>query len=172
MRAIAVLLVSGLLLSANRADAQTLTTGKAGGLPKAIRKITEAIDKHLAADWAERNITPAAVTDDAEFCRRVFLDILGRIPKPMEVRDFEDDKAADKLKAFAEKEKLKNVILSVDNPSGPNKYNVSKEADLTIVLYTERTAKANMAFEKGKITDKDITAVEEGISKLEGKTKK
>jgi hypothetical protein len=84
----------------------------------------------------------------------------------------DDDKAADKLKAFAEKEKLKNVILSVDNPSGPNKYNVSKEADLTIVLYTERTAKANMAFEKGKITDKDITAVEEGISKLEGKSKK
>ena len=103
MRAIAVLLVSGLLLSANRADAQTLTTGKAGGLPKAIRKITEAIDKHLAADWAERNITPAAVTDDAEFCRRVFLDILGRIPKPMEVRDFEDDKAADKRMKLVDK---------------------------------------------------------------------
>jgi len=78
----------------------------------------------------------------------------------------DDDKVADKLKAFAEKENLKNVILAVDNPSGPNKYNVSKEADLTVVLYTERTTKANMAFEKGKITDKDITAVEEGISKL------
>jgi hypothetical protein len=78
----------------------------------------------------------------------------------------DDDKAADKLKAFADKAKLKNVILAVDNPSGPNKYNVSKDADLTVVLYSERTAKANMAFEKGKLTDKDIEAVNAGISKI------
>jgi hypothetical protein len=78
----------------------------------------------------------------------------------------DDDKAADKLKAFAEKAKLKNVILAVDNASGPNKYNVSKEADLTVVLYTERVAKTNMAFEKGKITDKDIEAVNAGITKM------
>ena len=84
----------------------------------------------------------------------------------------DDDKAADKLKAFAEKENLKNVILAVDNPSGPNKYNVSKDADLTVVLYSERTAKANMAFEKGKITDKDITAVEAGITSLTAPVKK
>lgn len=83
----------------------------------------------------------------------------------------DDDKAADKLKAFAEKAKLKNVILAVDNPSGPNKYNVSKDADLTVVLYSERTAKANMAFEKGKITDKDIEAVNAGITKLVPATK-
>jgi len=78
----------------------------------------------------------------------------------------DDDKASDKLKAFAEKNKLKNVILAVDNPSGPNKYNVSKDADLTVILYSERVSKANMAFEKGKITDKDIEAVNAGISKI------
>ncbi len=84
----------------------------------------------------------------------------------------DDDKAADKLKAFAEKEKLKKVILAVDNPSGPNKYNVSKDADVTVVLYSERVAKANMAFEKGKVTDKDITAVEEGIASKLASSKK
>jgi hypothetical protein len=83
----------------------------------------------------------------------------------------DDDKAEAKLKAYAEKAKLKNVILAVDNPSGPTKYNVSKDADLTVVLYTERTSKANAAFEKGKITDKDIDAIVADVSKIVPATK-
>jgi CMP-2-keto-3-deoxyoctulosonic acid synthetase len=78
----------------------------------------------------------------------------------------DDDKMADKLKEVAEKLKLKKVILSVDNPAGPEKYKVAKEADVTVVLYTERTSKVNMAFEKGKMTDKDIEAVVKGVSKI------
>jgi len=71
----------------------------------------------------------------------------------------DDDKAGDELKKMAEKAKLKNVVLAVDTPAGPNKYNVSKDADLTVVLYKERKVVANYSFEKGKITDKDITAI-------------
>ena len=78
----------------------------------------------------------------------------------------DDDKMADKLKELSDKLKLKNVILAVDNPAGPKGYNVAKDADITVVLYTERTSKVNMAFEKGKITDADIDGIVKGVSKI------
>ena len=78
----------------------------------------------------------------------------------------DDDKMADKLKELSDKLKLKNVVLAVDNPAGPKGYNVAKDADITVVLYTERTSKVNMAFEKGKITDADIDSIVKGVSKI------
>jgi hypothetical protein len=54
------------------------------------------IDKHLAKDWEARGIIPAETADDAEFVRRVYLDVLGRAPKASEARAFLEDKAADK----------------------------------------------------------------------------
>jgi len=78
----------------------------------------------------------------------------------------DDDKAAAKLKDLSEKLKLKHVVLAVDNPAGPDKYKVAKDADLTVVLYTERTSKVNHAFEKGKITDKDISTIVSEVSKI------
>ncbi len=78
----------------------------------------------------------------------------------------DDDKLSDTLKAQAEKAKLKTVVLAVDAPAGPNKYNVSKDADLTVVLYVERKVVANYSFAQGKITDKDIEAIVADVSKI------
>jgi len=81
----------------------------------------------------------------------------------------DDDKAGDELKKMAEKAKLKNVVLSIDTPAGPNKYNVSKDADITVVLYSERKVVANHSFEKGKITDKDIEMIAKEATNLGSK---
>jgi hypothetical protein len=54
------------------------------------------IDELLAARWAKAEIQPAARTDDAEFCRRIYLDLAGRIPAVAEVRAFLADKSPDK----------------------------------------------------------------------------
>ena len=54
------------------------------------------IDAHLAKDWEARGLVPAAVTDDAEFVRRVYLDLIGRAPKAAEARTFIDATAPDK----------------------------------------------------------------------------
>jgi hypothetical protein len=78
----------------------------------------------------------------------------------------DEEKAEAKLKAMAEKEGYKKLVLSLDTPAGPSKYNVAKDADLTVVLYTERTSKANYTFEKGKITEKDIEAIVKDVSKI------
>ncbi len=72
------------------ADDKPLSTNKSD-VPKPVRRIAAAIDQHLADDWQARKITPAPRADDEEFCRRAYLDVLGRIPKVAEVRAFADD---------------------------------------------------------------------------------
>lgn len=78
----------------------------------------------------------------------------------------DSDKLEGKLKEFAEKAKLKNVVLSIESPEGPEKYNISKTADVTVLLYKERVVVNNFSFEKGKLADKDVDAVVAGIAKL------
>jgi hypothetical protein len=76
------------------------------------------------------------------------------------------DKLEGSLKAFAEKAKLKNVVLAIEEPAGPEKYNINKDAEVTIVLYKERVVTANYSFAKGKLTEKDIEKVSAEIEKL------
>ena len=58
---------------------------------------TEFINSQLAAKWKEADIKkPAARATDAEFLRRVFLDLVGRIATPEEFVDFEIDPSRDK----------------------------------------------------------------------------
>ena len=71
----------------------------------------------------------------------------------------DDDTTEKKLKDLNAKEKYKKVILSVDNPAGPKNYKVSKDADVTVVLYTKHMVKANHAFKAGELKDGDITKI-------------
>jgi len=63
------------------------------------------------------------------------------------------------LAKLAEKEKIQKTVLSIDNPAGPKEYGVAQDADVTVVLYRERVVKANHAFKKGELTDKDIEKI-------------
>lgn len=58
--------------------------------------LADTIDKLIAARWKSNKITPAAATDDAEFLRRVYLDLSGRIPSIVDVSDFLADKDKEK----------------------------------------------------------------------------
>ena len=50
--------------------------------------MADLIDQHIDARLQEKGIPPAPRADDAEFLRRVYLDITGRIPVTQDVRDF------------------------------------------------------------------------------------
>ena len=78
----------------------------------------------------------------------------------------DDDKMPEKLKAMAEKAGIKELTVAVDNPTGPAKYNVDKDADLTVILYTERMVKGNWSFKKGEITDANIDTIVKDVSKI------
>jgi hypothetical protein len=71
-----------------------------------------------------------------------------------------------KLKALANEQGLKKCVLSIDNPAGPKGYNVNQGADVTVVLYTERTVKANHSFKKGELKDADIDTIIQDVSKI------
>jgi hypothetical protein len=71
-----------------------------------------------------------------------------------------------KLKDVAARKKLENLILSIDNPSGPKGYDISKEADVTVVLYNDFNVKANHAFKKGELREADITRIVADVSKM------
>jgi len=70
------------------------------------------------------------------------------------------------LASMAKENGIKSTVLAIDNPAGPKGYNVEKEADVTVVLYTERTVKANYAFKKGQLNDKAIDTIVGDITKI------
>lgn len=60
------------------------------GPPAPSESFTPAnfIDEHLLATWNTLGLTPAPLADDAEFLRRVYLDLLGTLPTAAEAREF------------------------------------------------------------------------------------
>jgi len=64
--------------------------------PEAFRGRNNFIDDHVFAKLSALNIEPSGLCDDAEFCRRAFLDAIGTLPTPEEARTFLADKRADK----------------------------------------------------------------------------
>jgi len=72
----------------------------------------------------------------------------------------------EKLKELAKKEGIDTTVLSIDNPAGPRGYDIPKDADVTVVLYNRRVVKANHAFKKGELKDKDIEAIVKDVSKI------
>jgi hypothetical protein len=70
------------------------------------------------------------------------------------------------LKNLAKENDIKKLVLSIDNPAGPKAYKIAKDADVTVVLYKSRTVKANYAFKKGELTDKDIDTIVGDVSKI------
>lgn len=61
------------------------------------------IDRHIAAGWKAAQVEPVRLADDAEFLRRVYLDLAGRIPTVAEARAFQRDPATDKRRQLVER---------------------------------------------------------------------
>jgi hypothetical protein len=71
-----------------------------------------------------------------------------------------------KLADIAKKHELKQIVLAIDAPAGPEGFAVAKDADVTVVLYREHRVKANHAFRKGELDAKAIDRVVGDISKI------
>ena len=71
-----------------------------------------------------------------------------------------------KLEKLADKENLTHTVLTIDNPAGPEDYNVAKDAEVTVVLYTRQTVKANYSFKKGELKEADIDRIVGDLTKI------
>jgi hypothetical protein len=70
--------------------------------------LASQIDELIAKQWQEQQAVPAPPADDAEFMRRVYLDLTGRIPRVSECREFLDDNDPQKRR------KLVNRLIDGD----------------------------------------------------------
>jgi L-lactate utilization protein LutC len=78
----------------------------------------------------------------------------------------DDDTLEGKLKELAEEKQLKKVVLTIDNPAGPDGFNISKDADVTVVLYVKKKVVKSLAYEKGQLDDKAIQEVVASVAEI------
>ncbi|MFO1094200.1 MAG: DUF1553 domain-containing protein [Planctomycetaceae bacterium] len=64
--------------------------------------VVTAINEEIAAGWQSAEVQPSPVADDAEWVRRVYLDLAGRIPSTVEAELFFADPSADKRAQLVE----------------------------------------------------------------------
>jgi len=67
-----------------------------------VARVVQQFDARWQHDLTTRRITAAPRADDAEFVRRVYLDLMGRIPYVSETRAFLSDDRADKREQLIE----------------------------------------------------------------------
>lgn len=59
-------------------------------------EVAKVIDRHIDAKLKDEHLTAAPISDDAEFLRRVYLDLIGRVPTSEQAVRFLDDTSTDK----------------------------------------------------------------------------
>ncbi len=96
---------------------------------------------------------------------------LDKASQEKDVRSFvvlmtDDEKAEEQLKSLADKAGLKKTVLTKDNVSGPPGYKISKDAEVTAILYNKRKVEVNHAYRKGEFNAKAVDTVIGDISKI------
>ena len=65
-------------------------------------EVAARINSVFRAAWEVEQVVPSQSAGDAEYLRRVYLDLVGRIPAVSEIRAFEDDSRPDKRQRVVE----------------------------------------------------------------------
>jgi hypothetical protein len=71
-----------------------------------------------------------------------------------------------KLENLAKNEKLKRTVLTIDNPAGPEGYDIAKDAEVTVLLYVGQTVKVNHAYKKGELTEGEVNRILSELPKI------
>ena len=61
------------------------------------------IDQMIEQGWENFEIKPAAIAEDEQWCRRAFLDIIGRIPTGAELEEFLEGSRHDRRRELVER---------------------------------------------------------------------
>src|SRR5258708_28842339 len=86
----------GLAIIGGALSSQVVSAGPPDAQARDVAALAERIDQAMAAKWAANGVKPTHAADDAEFLRRVCLDLVGRIPNVADTHDFLADRAAHK----------------------------------------------------------------------------
>jgi hypothetical protein len=70
-----------------------------------------------------------------------------------------DEQIGGNLAQLARQSNLTNTILATYEPSGPARYKLAPEAEVTVLVYTHCVVKANHSFRKGELTQAGIDKI-------------
>lgn len=73
-----------------------LMTSVASSVAQTELPQVRTINQHVRVQWTDYEISPSAKATEGEWCRRVYLDIIGRIPSTDELKSFVSSKESDK----------------------------------------------------------------------------
>ena len=90
------------LVPAAAMAAEAKSAAKAASSDYGIAQVRR-INDEIREQWTAFGLTPSKPADDGKWCRRVYLDILGRIPAVDELTAFVADKSPDKKVKLVEK---------------------------------------------------------------------
>lgn len=122
---IAALLVAAVTVLAARSPLGRTPT-RATNPPHDLDAAVAAVDEQLATLWQEAGVEPASAADDLTVLRRLSLSLHGTIPSLEEIRRFEADRRADRLRhwtaalledtrfAYYFAERLARALVGVD----------------------------------------------------------
>lgn len=117
---------------------------------------TKKIDDELVALLKELDLLVAPAGKIKGDSKHAFLVYLTEDP----------DVAAKELKAVAKKAKLKNIPLTIyDELTGPRPYKLSKDAEITVMMWKDTKVTANHAFAAGGLEKEDVKVVLESAKK-------
>ena len=103
-----------------------------------LASLVKQLDKHVGNPTDEKNQS------------RALLVLLSE--------NLEGDPA--KLEALAKKHAILNTPLTIfDGPAGPPDYKIAKDADVTVVMWTEKKVQATHAFRKGGLNKAAVATV-------------
>jgi hypothetical protein len=76
------------------------------------------------------------------------------------------EQPVDQVKKLASDAGVKHIPLTIgESPDGPPNYEVAKDADITVLMWSAGVIKVNHAY-KGELTDKDIREILADIPKI------
>ena len=111
------------------------------------------IDGHVWAKLKQLNVTPSELSTDAQFHRRAYLDVIGRLPTPEEARTFLADKDPKK------REKLIDALLARPEYADfwankwtdllrPNPYHVGMKATYNLDQWLRKSFRENKPYDQ------------------------
>src|SRR5439155_12252988 len=92
-------------LGQSETPAKSPPESKSGGASDHGVPQVKRINEEIRRVWEDNKLKPSTAATDGEWCRRVYLDVLGRVPSVTELREFLASKEADR------KAKLVSKIL-------------------------------------------------------------
>ncbi|HTU92572.1 MAG TPA: hypothetical protein VMF69_20995 [Gemmataceae bacterium] len=168
------------LLSSGIAVAGSVTSGPQPGEkvpgPFTVRNITGPQAGQMGCQYCNHGSRPVAVIftkaitpEVAQLLKKI--DTATAMSKESGLGSFavvcSDAASMDQqLKAIAQQLGIQKTILTLYKAGGPEKYRLSPEADVTVLLYNHLTVKANHAFKNAELTEAATNAIFADLAKM------